>query len=183
MHMNPMAHRARRFLREESGTATLEFCIVFPIVMILFIAAFETSMILIRQVMLERALDNTVRLLRLTNNPSVTVSEIRDHVCSNTVVLNDCQNVLVVDLREVNQQTYVLPAEDTLCVQRDGSVNPLNAFDSGRGNATENELMLIRVCAEVQRMLPFSGFALNLTRDDNDNVHMTSASVFVNEPD
>ena len=61
-----MFQRLRKFARRETGTATLEFCIVFPIIMILFIAVFETAMILIRQVMLERALDNTVRLLRLS---------------------------------------------------------------------------------------------------------------------
>ena len=173
----------KRFARNDRGTATLEFCIVFPIIMILFIAVFETAMILIRQVMLERALDNSVRLLRLTDNPAVTASDIRTHICSNTLVLNNCQDVLVVDLREVSQVNYSLPDEDTLCVDSDGVVNPANEFTTARADTDDNELMLIRVCAEVARIVPFSGFGLNLTRDNNDNVHMTSASVFVNEPD
>lgn len=173
----------RRFIRGEEATATLEFCIVFPIVIILFIAVFETAMILIRQVMLERALDNSVRLLRTTANDQVTVSDIRTHICSNTVVMPNCQDVLVVDLREIVPPNYVLPGENSLCVGADGQVNPANEFAAARGNSEQNEFMLIRVCAEVARMLPFSGFGLNLTRDNNDNVHMTSASVFVNEPD
>ena len=173
----------KRFARNTEGTATLEFCIVFPIIMILFIAVFETAMILIRQVMLERALDNTVRLLRLTDNPAVTAGDIRTHICSNTLVLSNCQDVLVVDLREVSQVNYSLPDEGTLCVDRDGVVNPANEFSAARADTDDNELMLIRVCAEVARMVPFSGFGLNLTRDNNDNLHMTSASVFVNEPD
>jgi len=175
--------RLKEFIRCDRATATLEFCIVFPIVMILFVAVFETAMILIRQVMLERSLDNTVRLLRLTNNPSVAVSDIRTHICDNTLVLTNCEDVLVVDLRVVDQADYTLPGEDTLCVNTDGEVNPANEFTSARGDAVINELMLIRVCAEVARILPFSGFGLNLTRDNNDNVHMTTASVFVNEPD
>ena len=57
-------------------------------------------------------------------------------------------------------------------------VNPANEFRMGQ----RDEFMLIRVCAEVQRILPLSGWGLNLTRDNNDNLHMTSASGFVNEP-
>ncbi|MBF9034036.1 pilus assembly protein [Rhodobacterales bacterium HKCCE2091] len=177
--MDLLRYHLRQFLRNDGGTATLEFVIVFPIIMILFIAAFETAMILCRQVMLERALDTTVRLLRLTNDATVTDDEIREVVCGSTLILHNCNDVLVVDLRVVDQVNYALPSEDSLCVDRDGVVNPANRFDPG----AENQLMLIRVCAEVARILPFSGFGLNLTRDDNDNVHMTSASVFVNEPD
>ncbi|MEM9318970.1 MAG: TadE/TadG family type IV pilus assembly protein [Pseudomonadota bacterium] len=173
----------RAFARSDRATATLEFCIVFPIIMILFIAVFETALILIRQVMLERSLDNTVRLLRLTDNENIAVSDIRTYICGNTIVLPNCEDVLVIDLREIDQSNYALPGDDTLCVDRDGTINPANEFDTRRAAAGEDELMLIRVCAEVARILPFSGFGLNLTRDNNDNVHMTSASVFVNEPD
>ncbi|MEM6609346.1 MAG: TadE/TadG family type IV pilus assembly protein [Pseudomonadota bacterium] len=174
----------KAFSRSERGTATLEFCIVFPIIMILFIAVFETATILIRQVMLERSLDNSVRLLRLTSNDNITVDDIRTNVCDNTLVLPNCNDVLVVDLREIDQANYILPGEDTLCVDADGAVNPANEFNTARAaGGPQNELMLIRVCAEVDRILPFSGFGLNLTRDNNDNLHMTSASIFVNEPD
>ncbi|MEO1651507.1 MAG: TadE family protein, partial [Pseudomonadota bacterium] len=134
-----MVTHLKAFARRDDGTATLEFCIVFPIIMILFIAVFETAMILIRQVMLERSLDNTVRLLWLTNNPAVTVDDIRTNICDNTLVLNDCENVLVVDLRVVDQVNYTLPDEGTLCVDRDGVVNPANEFSSARGDAAINE--------------------------------------------
>ncbi|MEL6953612.1 MAG: TadE/TadG family type IV pilus assembly protein [Pseudomonadota bacterium] len=169
---------ARRFRRADKGTATLEFVIVFPIIMILLIATFETAMLLTRQVMLERALDNSVRLLRLTNDQAVSTAQIQQHVCQNTLVLPDCSDVLVVDLRVVEPPEYELPAETSLCVDADGVVNPANEFRMGQ----RDEFMLIRVCAEVQRILPLSGWGLNLTRDNNDNLHMTSASVFVNEP-
>ncbi|MBF9030213.1 pilus assembly protein [Rhodobacterales bacterium HKCCE3408] len=174
-----ITNRLLRFARATRATASMEFVIVFPIIMIMFIAVFESSMILIRQVMLERALDNTVRVLRLTNDATVTDEQIRDNICENTVVINNCNDILVVDLRIVDQVNYALPTADSLCVDRDGVVNPANQFVPG----AENELMLIRVCAEVQRIIPLSGWGLNLTRDNNGSVHMTSASVFVNEPD
>lgn len=179
-----MVQRVKEFSRCEKATATLEFCIVFPIIMILFIAVFETAMILIRQVMLERSLDNAVRFLRLTNNENVSAGDIRTYICGSTLVLSNCEDVLVVDLRVIDQANYTIPDEESLCVDSDGAINPANEFTSGRGSdGTRNELMLIRVCAEIARIIPFSGFGLNLTRDNNDNVHMTSASVFVNEPE
>ena len=86
---------------------------------------------------------------------------------------------MTLDLRVIDEVNYVLPDEESLCVDRDGVVNPLNSFSAG----AENELMLIRVCFVVDRILPISGFGLNLTRDDTGGIHMTAASVFVNEPD
>ncbi len=169
----------RDFARSEDATATIEFVIVFPVVMILFIAVFETSMILTRQVMLERSLDSAVRVLRLTSNLTTTHDEIRENICANTLVISNCNEVLILDLRVIDTTNYLLPPVESLCVDRAGSVSPANQFDPG----VENELMLIRACAIVDRILPFSGFGLNMTRDDTGGIHMTAASVFVNEPD
>lgn len=178
-----MLQRIKNFVTRERGTATLEFCIVFPIIIILFVAAFESAMILTRQVMLERSLDHSVRLLRLTTNENVSGADIRAHMCSNTLVLRNCEDVLVVDLREVDQSTYDLPGDDTLCTDRSGvRVNPLNEYDPHRGDGIENELMLIRVCAQVSTFVPLVGFGLTLTRDDLGQLHMVSSSIFVNEP-
>jgi hypothetical protein len=43
--------------------------------------------------------------------------------------------------------------------------------------------MLVRACMIVDRILPFSGYGLNLTRDDSGGLHMMASSIFVNEPD
>ncbi|QBY00974.1 pilus assembly protein [Rhodophyticola sp. CCM32] len=177
-----LGHHIRRFSRSERATATTEFVIVFPIILILFIAVFETAMILTRQVMLERALDSTVRYMRLTADLEVTHDQIAENVCANALVIPNCTDILVLDLRVIDQTNYILPDEQTLCVDRDGMVRPANTFDPGRDAGRENQLMLIRVCAVVDRILPLSGFGLNLTRDDTGGVHMTSATIFVNEP-
>jgi hypothetical protein len=66
------------------------------------------------------------------------------------------------------------------CINRnDVTIAPENQFQQGQ----DNELILIRTCAVVDRLLPFSGFGLNLVRDDTGGLHMVAASVFVNEPD
>jgi len=169
----------RDFLRDHGGNATVEFVIVFPVVMIVFVAAFESGMLLTRQVIMEKALDGAVRELRLRSDLSTTHAEIRDVICDNAPVINNCQETLTLDLRVVDQDNYLLPDEDSLCVERDGEVNPANRFSPG----AQNQLMLVRACAVVERILPLSGIGLNLTRDDNGDVHIQAASVFVNEPD
>lgn len=167
-----------RFARCEDANATVEFVIIFPVIMMLFIAAFETSMLLTRQVMLERSLDQAVRYLRLTSGLSVTHDAIRQNLCENTVVLQNCEESLVLDLRPIDQDSYALPDYQAMCLGVDGEVHPANTFNPGAAN----ELMLIRACARVERMLPFSGLGLQLTRDDTGAIHVTAATVFVNEP-
>jgi Flp pilus assembly protein TadG len=76
-----------RFLADEDATATVEFVIVFPVLLMVFISAFETAMILTRQVMLERAVDSTVRYLRLTSGISVTHDQIRQNICDNALLV------------------------------------------------------------------------------------------------
>lgn len=175
-----LAFHLRRFARREDATATMEFVITFPVIMILFIAVFETSMIMTRQVMMERTLDQAVRILRLANGLTVTPAEIRTAICDNTSLLPDCDTLLTIDLREIDRATYAVPGNQELCIERaDASATLNTTFNPG----TDNQLMMVRACMIVERILPFSGFGLNLTRDDSGGLHMMAASVFVNEPD
>jgi Flp pilus assembly protein TadG len=168
------------FIRDDRATATMEFVIMFPVVMTLFVAVFESGMILSRQVLLERSLDEAVRILRLSQGLNLTAGDIRDAICDNTGSIPNCDQVLVVDLRRIDQTTYALPAQDVACVNRaDLAITPANVFEQGQNN----DLILIRTCAIVDRILPFSGYALNLARDDTGGIHIVAASVFVNEPD
>lgn len=178
----------RGFVRDDRATATLEFVIMFPVVITLFVAAFETGMILSRQVLLERSLDEAVRILRLvrtitdpvTGDPRpLTAKDIEEAICDNTNAITNCDEALSVQLTRVNETTYDIPTPDVACVNREQiDVQPDNTFEQG----VDNELILIRTCAVVDRILPFSGFGLNLVRDDTGGLHMTASSVFVNEP-
>lgn len=170
----------RAFARDDRATATMEFVIMFPVVITMFIAVFETGMILSRQVLLERSLDEAVRILRLAQGLTLTAADIEQAICDNTRAIPNCNDVLVVDLRRIDTSTYAIPTPDVACINRnDVTIAPENQFQQGQ----DNELILIRTCAIVDRLLPFSGFGLNLVRDDTGGLHMVAASVFVNEPD
>ena len=170
----------RHFLRREDATATMEFVILFPVIIMLFIASFETSMIMTRQVMMERTLDEAVRILRLAQGLAVGADDIREAICDNTGMLPDCDTLLTVDLQRISRDTYQMPSNADICVHRtDVIAHPSNSFVVG----ADNDMMLVRVCMIVDRILPFSGYGLNLTRDGSGGLHMTAAAVFVNEPD
>ncbi len=172
-------NRLGQYLRGEAANATVEFVIVFPVIIFLFVAAFETAMLLTRQVMLERSLDNAVRYLRLTSGITVTHDQIAANICANTSLIPNCSDMLQLDLQVIDQATYALPAYDSLCTDTaNAQVHPANSFNPG----ADNELMLIRACARVDRILPLSGLGLNLTRDDAGDIHLMAATVFVNEP-
>jgi Flp pilus assembly protein TadG len=179
----------RHFLRDEAATASLEFVIFFPVIMALFIAAFETGIILSRQVLLERSVDEAARLLRLsrhivdpvtgaTRRPNA--NDIKIAICNNTDAIPNCENVLVVELTVIDPMTYAVPANGVACVHRDDpSATASSPFVQGAGD----QLVLLRSCAVVDPIFPFSGFGLNLARDDTGGLHMVAASIFVNEPD
>lgn len=172
--------RFTTFARNQRGTATLEFVILFPVIMLLFIGAFETSMIMVRQVMLERTLDQAVRALRLSQGATVSADDVRSMICAEVAVLPDCASLLSIDLVQIDRTTYAMPADNDLCVHRGPElVTPETQFDFG----ADNQIMLLRACMIVDRILPFSGFGLNLVRDSSGGLHMIAAAVFVNEPD
>lgn len=180
MPMQMLKAQIKRFARAEDATATMEFVICFPVIMILFIAAFETSMIMTRQVMLERTLDQTVRVLRLANGVTVDANDIRNGICANTSLLPNCGELLTIDLRRVDRQTYAVPSNQDLCIERaDVTATLNNQFTVGE----DNDLMLVRACMIIDRILPLSGWGLNLTRDDSGGLHMMASNIFVNEPD
>ncbi|GAB5448193.1 TadE/TadG family type IV pilus assembly protein [Gymnodinialimonas sp.] len=176
-----LRHRIRAFWKDEAATATLEFVIVFPLLMIVYIAAFETALILTRQIMLERSLDMSTRVLRLAQGVITDASTVRDTMCSNTNLLPNCETLLTIDLQIIDRTVYDMPSNDQVCAGRGNGIviAPDNEFEVG----ADNDFLLIRTCLVVERILPFSGFGLNLTRDDDGDMHMMASTIFVNEPD
>jgi Flp pilus assembly protein TadG len=177
----PLRHRLRAFWQDETATATLELVIVFPLLLIVFIASFETALILTRQVFLERTLDMSVRVLRLAQGVVTDADTVRDTMCRNTSMLPNCSTLLTIDLQVIDRDNYDMPSNDQVCAGRgnDTVIAPDNEFQVG----ADNDFLLIRTCLIVDRIVPFSGFGLNLTRDDSGGLHMMASTIFVNEPD
>jgi Flp pilus assembly protein TadG len=173
-----MQRLLNRFFQREDGTATIEFVIVFPLVMIVFMSVFEAAVLTTRYTMMERALDLTVRGLRLTTGTAPTHAQVRDKICEYTNMIENCSTSLIVELTPIQKPTFNLPATDAPCVDRAATSPPLVTLTHG----VANQLMLIRACAVVDPMFPLTGLGLSLTKDASGGVQMIAVSAYVGEP-
>lgn len=168
-----------RKVREEDGTATIPFIIFLPFFMLLVMSSLEMGTVMLRHVMLERALDMSVRDLRLGDLPGITHEDFKRLVCNRAGVIPDCMNVLLVELRPVSTQTWEPLASGPVCVDRAEPIKPVTTFDPGKGD----EMMLIRACAKFDPIFPTSGLGSRLPKDNTGAYALVAATAYVNEPD
>lgn len=171
--------RLRLRLACESGSATVEFVIAVPVILLVVFSGFESGMLLSRKVLLDRALDMTVRELRLSQIENPTPELVKQHICARNTWVKDCLSVLRLELAPIaTTGTWALPTEAPECINRAAEINPPDAFTLG----AENELMLVRVCVVVDPLFPRLGLGLYLQKDGTGGVRLISTSAFVNEP-
>lgn len=183
--MRAMLHMMRAWLvrkaREEDGTATIPFVIFLPFFMVLIVSSLEMGMLTMRQVMLERAVDQSVRDLRLGTWTNPTHDQFKRVVCNRAGIIPDCLNVLVVELRPVSTVTWEPLSSGPVCVDRANPMQPEDfpEFEDGEGD----EIMLIRACAKFDPVFPMTGLGMGLPKDNTGAYALVSATAFVNEPD
>ena len=168
----------KRAVSSEDGNATVEFVILFPAIMTLFLSAFEVSIYLTRSVLLDRALDMNVRLLRLGALEPATKDELHRRVCNDALIFPDCLNAIQIELVEVPTTTWALPQGNVACVDRDADVQPAVDFTFGR----RNEIMLVRACAVMNPFFGTTPLVMDLPLDASGGYAVVAASTFVNEP-
>ena len=169
-----------RFRRDESGTSTVEFVILFPLFMAIFFAAFESGYLMLRNVMLERSVDLAVRELRLGDPNPPTDVEFRQQICDNAYYVSDCNNRVMVELRPVDMTTWgPLPGPATCTnISDPDSIQPPPYLTGGN-----NELMMVRVCALFEPMFPTTGLGLAMRRlPERPEYALIVTTAYVNEP-
>jgi TadE-like protein len=174
-----MLRRINAFLRrDEAGTATVEFVILFPVFMAMLISSFEVGLFMTRQVLLERGVDLAVRDLRLGLMVNPTPASLKTAVCDYASPLSDCDTAISIELRPISKTTWAMPSVIVQCIDRNEEINPDLTFDTG----TENELMLVRACLVIDPIFATSAIAAMLPKDASGGYQLYSSSIFVNEP-
>lgn len=168
----------RRFLRKEDGTATIEFCILFIPMFSMVVMAAELGMIHVRYAMLERAVDATVRELRLGTGTAPQHSQIRDTICQRAGFVDDCENDIRIEMIRLDPFNWQNPPTDVDCVDVTEAIEPVRSFENG----ASNELMFMRVCAKYDPILPHIGMADHWTLDGAGQYALVTSSAFVQEP-
>jgi hypothetical protein len=164
--------------RRENGNSAIEFALLFPAFITLFLVVVETGVMMTRGVMLDRAVDMSMRSLRLGTLNPMTHDSLKTNICTNSVVIPDCENVLLLELRPISTTTWEPLTNDVTCVDRTEDIQPVLEFDAG----ASNEMMLVRVCAVFDPFFPTTGLAAQLNLDDSGAYALVSTSAYVNEP-
>lgn len=170
--------------RKEDGNASVEFVVVFPVLFYMLICAAESGYMLARSVMLDRALDLTVRSLRLGLLPGIQHDQLKGMICADaalkkTGLMQNCETVLKLELRPIDTDSFEPLNNSPTCVDRNpGAIQPVTDFRLG----AKNELMLVRACAVVDPIFPLTGVGFHLPKDSSGGYQLVAMSAFVNEP-
>ncbi|GAA0298641.1 TadE/TadG family type IV pilus assembly protein [Rhodovulum strictum] len=165
-------------LRREDGTATVEVVLALPIVMLVFLMGLEASILMTRQMLLEHALDVSMRDIRLGKHPGLDHDKFKDIVCSQANLFPDCRNVVRIELSPISKTTWTLPGQAATCVDRRAEMQPVTNFTQG----PQNSLMMVRACVVVDPFFPGIGLGLRLHTTSGDGYALVATSAFVNEP-
>ena len=168
----------RRFGLSEKGAASVEFVIVFPFFVGVFISGFEVAMMNMRAVMLERATDIVVRAIRLSGGSTLDYDTVLEDICINAGIIPDCLNTTRIELQPVSTTTWSGITTSVDCIKRDEEIQPVIKFTNGQ----QNEMMLIRVCAIVDPIFTTIGVGRTMPLDSSGGYQVIASSAFVNEP-
>ncbi|WP_291833993.1 TadE/TadG family type IV pilus assembly protein [Limimaricola sp.] len=167
-----------RLWRREDGTATIEFVLVFPAFMVLFVSAVELGLLQTRQAMLERGLDMAVREIRLNTKTSFSSYDIKRMICSGAGILPDCVNTMKLEMRRVDLRNWSDIPSTPDCVDVSEPFSPMVKFQNGQ----ENQLMVLRVCSLFKPLLPGMGLGYQVHKESGGMYALVSMSAFVMEP-
>lgn len=169
---------ARRFLGAEDGSATIEFAITFPAVLFMLLSGVELGMVTLQHAMLERALDITVRDIRLGTGSAPQHDEIKDLICERAGFIDECGNNLKLEMLQVDPRNWSTLPSDPDCSDQSEEVSPVRSFVNGQ----DNELMILRVCAKISPVFPTVGLGESMQKDGAGQYSLISTAAFVQEP-
>ncbi|RYG93166.1 pilus assembly protein [Loktanella sp. IMCC34160] len=168
----------RVFRRGEDGTASVEFVLVFPAFMILFVSAFELGLMMTRHAMLERALDMTIREIRLNTAVTPTHDQVKRMICNGAGIIPNCMESLKLEMIVLNPRDWADFNTRADCVDVDQPFAPVRSFSSGQ----QNQLMVLRACSLFSPIFPTTGIGYHIPRQSGDQYALVSLSAFVMEP-
>lgn len=176
--MTPALSLLKRFWRSQTGSATIEFAITFPAVITILLSGIELGFVTLQHSMLERALDLTVREIRLGTGKAPQHDDIKEMICARAGFIPDCNANLRLEMIQVDPRAWSNIDETPDCTDKSEEVAPVRSFVNGQ----ENDLMILRACAKIDPVFPTTGLGKNMVKDEFGQYALVSTSVFVQEP-
>ena len=169
---------ARRFSAADEGSGTIEFVLIFPVFAFIMMGGYEVGYYTVSSAMLDRGLDLAMRDVRLGRTPQVDLSSLKGSVCEYARFVRKCEDNIHVALEPVDARNFTRPDKVAACIDRAANAAPQSLFSDGG----ENELMLVRVCINVDPIFPTTGIGAQIQHTPGSGYQMVSTAAFVNEP-
>ena len=170
--------KLRRFGRDQSGSATLDFALMLPAVMLIFTSGVESGVLSTRHVMLEAALDTTVRDVRIGRIPNPSHEVLVERICEIARIIPDCATNVRLEMMPRDPLNWSAPSDTVMCVDRAEEGDPVLNFNSG----LNNELMVLRACVLFDPMLPTTGLGKEIPKKSGGAYALVATSAYVMEP-
>jgi Flp pilus assembly pilin Flp len=173
-----MRRMLRRFAKNRVGAAAVEFALVIPMLLVLVSSTLEAGWIMVQTIMLDHALDKTVRELRIGTFANPTQASMRQRICNEALVLIDCEQTLALELFPIADDGTGYPSDTQRCLNRNTPIQPVLRFSQGNRAQT----MYVRACFVVSPLTPGLGLGMALSKDASGAMRIIAKSGFVNEP-
>lgn len=175
--------KIRALRRDESGNAALQFAIIFPLIMLIFAFACDLGLIMMRKVMLERAVDVQVRQIRIGTRAVGDYEGLRKDICTEAIILPDCEKRLKLQLTAMVSRRWEDPGRTPDCESlKDVTFTRPREYDA----ASANQLVILRACVVLEPLMPGWGLGQALLADGeggkNRFYQLAAATSFVMEP-
>lgn len=165
----------RRFAKDDTGSAAIEFGFVALPFFVLMFAAIDFGLMRFATSTLENAVADAARQIRTGQVAAngTTAAQFRAMVCNNILMIMNCDQRLAIDVRVFNSFSNVnFPAAV------DGNGNLTGAFQYQTGGA--GDIVLVRAFYAWPLLTPVFGEAMsNMTGDAR---LLSASSAFRNEP-
>ncbi len=168
----------RRFRRSERGSATIEFAITFPAMFMMLASAVDLGFVSLRHSMLEHAMDQVVRDIRLGTGTAPQHDQIKADICAAAGFIDDCGDSLRLEMIQIDPGNWIAPSTQADCTDKSVAVQPVRNFVNG----LDNQLMILRACAKVDPVFAQWGMGKNMVKDAAGQYRLVSSTAFVQEP-
>jgi Flp pilus assembly protein TadG len=169
------AAAVRRLVRQQDGTAAVEFGLIAAPFLALIFAIMETAIVFFAGQALETAVADSSRLIMTgqAQAQNMTQAQFKDAVCAKIYGLFDCKNGVYVDVKKFTSFESV-----TMPSPVDGSGNFQNNFGYQPGGP--GDIVLVRLFYQYPVYVSLLGF--NLSNVNGGKRLLAATAAFRNEP-
>jgi Flp pilus assembly protein TadG len=170
--------RLTRAFGRDDGNTSIEFVLIAPLLLMVFMAAFESGLLMTRSIMLEQALDKTMRELRLGHYTLPDAAKLKSEICKRTVIFNNCEANITIEMTRVSTVNWTMPSTNIECIDRSEQFAPVVAYVMPQ----QNDVMIVRVCVIQDALFPTTGLGLALPKDGRGGYGIVAVTAFATEP-